>query len=233
MLTLCDGFESAARGALPDAATWSVGGPNCFDNSGKAVIDDTQAHGGKQSVRIDPGSSYCGHAFIINSAVASMGPVVYGRFYVRLAQALGDQHVTLVSMHDAIESTDSNAQELRMGGQSGIVMWNRSKDDATLPSLSPTGIAASVKLPAATWTCVEFGMDSSMGTLQTWINGTAVPGLMLDTVQTPDIDASWLGSMPTWVPKVTDLKIGWESYGGTSNTVWIDDVALATRRIGC
>jgi len=230
---LCDGFESAVAGAAPDAALWTVGGPNCFDNSGKAVIDNAQAHSGTQSVRIDPGSSYCGHAFIINRAVADMGPVVYGRFYVRLAQAFGDQHVTIVSMHDAIESTDSNAQELRMGGQSGIAMWNRSKDDATLPSLSPTGIAASVKLPAAAWVCVEFGLDSSMGTLQTWINGNAVTGLMLDKAQTPDIDANWLGSMPTWVPKVTDLKIGWESYGGTTNTVWIDDVALGTRRIGC
>jgi len=92
---------------------------------------------------------------------------------------------------------------------------------------------ASVKLPAAAWVCVEFGLDSSMGTLQTWINGNAVTGLILDKAQTPDIDANWLGSMPTWVPKVTDLKIGWESYGGTTNTVWIDDVALGTRRIGC
>jgi len=210
-----------------------VGGPNCFDGSGKAVIDNTQAHGGKQSVRIDPGTSYCGHAFIINQAVAALGPVVYARFYLRLAQVLGDPHVTIVSLHDAVGSADGSVQDLRMGGQSSILMWNRSKDDATLPSLSPTGIAASVKLPAATWTCVEFALDSSQGTMQTWINGSAVAGLNLDGVQTPDIDASWLASNPTWVPKVTDLKIGWESYGGTTNTVWIDDVALGTSRVGC
>ena len=210
-----------------------MSGPNCFDGTGKAVIDNTQSHSGSQSVRIDPGPNYCGHAFIVNPAIATLGPVVYARFYVRLAQVLGDQHVTIASLHDAVESTDSSTQDLRMGGQSGILMWNRSKDDATLPSLSPTGIAASVKLPAATWTCVEFGLDSSMGSMRTWINGTAVAGLALDTTPTPDIDASWLGSMPAWVPRVTDLKIGWESYGGTSNTVWIDDVALGTSRVGC
>lgn len=232
-MTLCESFETGTAGAAPDANTWSVGGPNCFDGTGKAVIDNTQAHSGGRSVRIDPGTSYCGHAFIINQAVASMGPVVYARFYVRLAQVLGDPHVTLVSMHDAIASTSSSVQDLRMGGQSSILMWNRSKDDATLPSLSPTGIAASVKLPAATWTCIEFGLDSAMGTMQTWVNGNLVAGMALDTVQTPDIDASWLGSMPTWVPKVSDLKIGWESYGGSTNTVWIDDVALGTSRVGC
>jgi hypothetical protein len=210
-----------------------VSGPNCFDGSGKAVIDGTQAHTGSKSVRIDPGTSYCGHAFIINQAVASMGPVVYARFYMRLAQVLGDPHVTIVSLHDAAASTASSSQELRMGGQSSILMWNRSKDDATLPSLSPVGIAASVKIPALTWTCVEFGLDSAKGTMQTWVNGTAVAGLQMDAVKTADIDANWINSIPTWVPSVTDLKIGWESYGGTTNTVWIDDVALGTSRIGC
>jgi hypothetical protein len=162
-----------------------------------------------------------------------MGPVVYGRFYVRLAQVLGDSHVTFASLHDVVSSTGSSAQDLRMGGQSSILMWNRSQDDATLPTLSPTGIAASVKLPALTWTCIEFGLDSSQRTMQTWVNGNLVAGLAMDTVQTPDIDANWLASSPAWVPKVSDLKIGWESYGGGSNTVWIDDVALGTSRVGC
>ena len=232
-MALCEDFESSTAGAVPNTAVWSVGGPNCFDGSGKAVIDSTQAHTGTRSVRIDPGSNYCGHAFIINNKVASMGPVVYGRFYLRLAQALGDPHVTIMSMHDAVESTDSNAQDLRMGGQSGILMWNRSKDDATLPSLSPVGIAMSVKLPTATWTCVEFGLDADMGTMQTWVDGKAVAGLQLDGTATADVDASWLGSRPSWRPKITDLKLGWEAYGGASNTVWIDDVALHTSRIGC
>ena len=33
--------------------------------------------------------------------------------------------------------------------------------------------------------------------------------------------------------QVTDLKLGWEAYGGNGNTVWLDDVALHTSRIGC
>jgi hypothetical protein len=218
---------------VPNPALWSVGGPNCFDGSGKATIDAAVSHGGKQSVRIDPGSSYCGHAFIINTKVASMGSVVYGRFYIRLATALGDPHVTFMSMHDAIESVDGSMQDLRMGGQSGILMWNRSKDDATLPSLSPTGISLSAKMPAATWTCIEFGLNSAMGTMQTWVNGTAVAALQLDSTQTADIDQAWLASRPSWKPQVTDLKLGWEAYGGNGNTVWLDDVALHTSRIGC
>jgi len=161
-----------------------------------------------------------------------MGPVVYGRFFMRLANVLTDSHVSFFAMHDAVESTNS-AEDLRMGGQSGILMWNRSKDDATLPSLSPAGIGMSVKLPAATWTCIEFGLDGNKGTLQTWVDGKAVPGLQVDGTPTPDVDAAWLSGRPMWKPKVTDIKLGWEGYGGTLNTVWIDDVALHTSRIGC
>jgi hypothetical protein len=69
--------------------------------------------------------------------------------------------------------------------------------------------------------------------MQTWVDGKAVAGLQLDGTATADVDASWLNSRPAWRPKITDLKLGWEAYGGTSNTVWIDDVALHTSRIGC
>ena len=106
-MTLCDDFESTAAGAVPDTARWSVGGPNCFDGSGKATIDGAVSHGGTRSVRIDPGSSYCGHAFIISPTVATMGPVVYGRFYIRLAQTLGDPHVTIMSMHCLLYTSPS------------------------------------------------------------------------------------------------------------------------------
>ncbi|MEU0152180.1 hypothetical protein [Micromonospora fulviviridis] len=29
----------------------------------------------------------------------------------------------------------------------------------------------------------------------------------------------------TWRPRLTDLKLGWESYGGAADTLWFDDVA--------
>ncbi|MFI7284947.1 hypothetical protein ACIBOV_32295 [Micromonospora chersina] len=41
----------------------------------------------------------------------------------------------------------------------------------------------------------------------------------------------WYGC--TWRPRPTDLKIGWESYGGAADTLWFDDVALGASRIGC
>lgn len=232
-LVLCDDFESASAGAAPDASRWSIGGPNCFSGAGQAVVDATQAHSGSQSVRITPGSDYCGHAFIQSSAISQLGNVRYGRFYIRLQAALTDAHVTFLSMRDANDSSDSHSEELRIGGQSGVLKWNRSKDDATLPTLSLVGISMSRALPAQTWTCIEFRIDQSTGQIQTWVDGVAPAGLQADGVATADVDQTWINQYPSWRPALTDLKLGWEAYGGATNTVWIDDVALGSQRIGC
>ena len=63
------------------------------------------------------------------------------------------------------------------------------------------------------------------------LDGAAITGLTADGVPTHDIDGQWYGR--TWRPALTDLKLGWESYGGASDTLWFDDVALGSSRIGC
>jgi hypothetical protein len=232
-LALCDDFESGTVGAVPDSARWAVGGPNCFSGSGKATVDGSVARSGSKSVRIDPGPDYCGHAFIETAAINTLGAVRYGRFYIRLAKALDAAHVTFLSMRDANDVSGTQSQELRLGGQSGIIKWNRSKDDATLPTLSPQGIAMSLPLPANTWTCVEFKFDQTDGTIQTWVNGVAPAGLQQDGVATADVDQTWLAQINNWRPNLNLMRLGWEAYGGQTNTVWIDDVALGSTRIGC
>jgi hypothetical protein len=59
-----------------------------------------------------------------------------------------------------------------------------------------------------------------------------VTGLIIDGTSTPDIDAQWL-RRPDWRPDLSDLKLGWESYSGQAMTLWFDDVAIGTQRVGC
>lgn len=180
-------------------------------------------------MRVDGKGGYCNHVFVVNTAaVATLGNAFYGRFYVRPAMAQGNGHTTFMTMHDNIENKD-----LRMGGQSQILMWNRESDDATLPVLSPTGISKSVALAANQWSCVEFHVDGTASTIQTWVNGTEVTGLVVDGTATPDIDQAWINQKPNWKPTLVDFKLGWEDYAGQDMTLWFDDVALASARIGC
>jgi hypothetical protein len=94
-------------------------------------------------------------------------------------------HVTFAAMRDNADG----GRDLRIGGQNGRLQWNRESDDQTLPVQSPNGVAMSVALPTNTWTCVEFMVNGSNGFMQTWVNGTEVPGLHEDGVPTPDIEA--------------------------------------------
>lgn len=222
----CDSFEDQP-GSVP-SGRWSTDTPNC-SGTGTAVIDATAAHTGGKSARINGGSTYCNHVFIADTAdLAAAGPDIFVRFWMMHTTPLPTSHVTFLAMNDsAAGNTD-----LRLGGQNGALMWNRQSDDATLPDQSPAGVAQSALLPVNTWECIEFEVSSASGHISTWVNGTSVPGLTEDGVPTPDIDDQWL-SNPSWRPHLTDLKLGWEDYAGATDTLWFDDVALSSARIGC
>ena len=76
-------------------------------------------------------------------------------------------------------------------------------------------------------------VNGGNGQMQTWVNGTEVPGLHEDGVATADVDSQWVASRPSWRPALADFRIGWESYGVGADTLWFDDVAVGSSRIGC
>lgn len=130
-------------------------------------------------------------------------------------------------MPDSAEGTNKH---LRFGGMDQIMIYNRESDDATLPDLSPQGIATSANLPAGSWQCVEYHLGSD-GTIETWLNDVAIPGLTVKSGVTNANSAGWTRS--AFIPKITGVYFGWESYGGDSNTFWYDDIAISSSRVGC
>ena len=120
-------------------------------------------------------------------------------------------------------------KHLRVSGQMEIIEYNRESDDATLPDLSPNGVASSVGLPTDTWECFEYHLGSD-GTIETWLNGKEVPGLTVGPGITNSNANGWGSS---YKPKIQGVYFGWESYSGTTDTFWYDDVAIASTRIGC
>ncbi len=228
-LALSDGFETAAPGGPPDPSLWTVASVDC-SGAGKLAIDGTVAHRGSHSVRVDGGGGYCDHVFLGNaSAVAAIGKQLYARFFVQLGTALGQGHTTFAAMKD----DDDGGKDVRMGGQEGILMYNRESDDATLPTLSPAGIAMSLSpMTSPTWTCIEIHIDESAGTIDTWVNDHEVAGLVENGTATPDGSSEWL-RVANWKPSLSNFRLGWESYAGQTMTLWFDDVAISSGRIGC
>lgn len=223
----CETFEDPEHAGALDPSRWAVVTPNC-SGTGAVAVDAEVAHGGTRSLRVNGGAGYCNHVFAAPTAEAlAPSDPLHVRFYVRFEQALGASHVTFLAMRDAAEGKD-----LRMGGQSEILMWNRESDDATLPELSPAGIALSVKPAPSTWLCVELMIDAGKRELRTSVDGEPVPGLVVQGEPTQDIDGQWQNK-PDWQPRIEDLKLGWESYGDAANTLWFDDVAVSDAPLGC
>jgi hypothetical protein len=224
----CDDFENQT-GSNPWGA-WQVSYPNCH-GTGTVTLDQTVAYNGKSSMRVDGHNGYCNHAFIgLQNAFKGLGTDLHVRFFVRHTTALPSGHVAFVAMQD----TNDGGKDLRMGGQSKALQWNRESDDVTLPVQSPAGVALSVPLPTNQWECIEFEVNETQQTMSTWLNGTKVQGLYLDNTPTPDVDAQWLNSRPNWHPALADLRLGWESYGaGGDDRLWFDDVAIGSQRLGC
>lgn len=224
-LPLCDDFEGAAVDGPPDETKWAVVQPDCGGGPATVTIDDTVSHSGQKSVRVEGGLDYCDHKFFADqNVIGTLGPEVFGRFYIRFADPIGQNHITFLSMKDE----NAGNKNLRMGGQGHVLMYNRETDDAVLPS----NFDQSLEPAALTWYCIEFRINGPDGEIETWIDGDEAPGLRVDGTPTDGVDNVWLQDND-WHPSLKDYRLGWESYSNQAMTVWFDDVALSTSRIGC
>lgn len=208
-----------------DETAWPTYALDC-SQGGKVSLDSTTAHSGTNSVRVDGAGGYCGHIFFGTTKVPSGD--VYVRTYLKASKALTDSHVSFITMPD---SAQGDKKHLRIGGQSKILMYNRETDDATLPDLSPQGIAASTALPTGSWQCFEYHLGAD-GSVETWLNNATVAGITASKTGAANPNAGqWTRS--TIVPKITAVYFGWESYGGDTNTFWYDDIVVSSTRVGC
>ncbi|KAI1382461.1 hypothetical protein F4677DRAFT_26431 [Hypoxylon crocopeplum] len=207
-----------------DQTAWPTYANDC-NQGGKVTLDSTTAHSGTNSIRVDGAGGYCGHMFVGTKSVPSGD--IYVRAYIKASKALTDSHVSFITMPDSAQGTNKH---LRIGGQSKILMYNRETDDATLPDLSPQGIAASTALPTGSWECFEYHLGTD-GTTETWLNGNVIDGLTVKPGVANSNAGQWQRS--TVKPKITAIYFGWESYGGDTNTFWFDDISVSSTRVGC
>jgi hypothetical protein len=242
-LALCDGFEGDTPGAPPDAGLWTVL-MGCNPNSTNAPtmggltvgVDGTVAHGGKNSLRVVGGDS-CGYYAVNTSAFVKLTTAsqVYARFFARFTGAPTMNHNGFVSMYSGTAtnflSTYSNSEQLRLGFQGSVVVWNYLSSDATLPDIDSMGEAQSAATHPNAWDCIEFHLDPNNGHIEFWINGTIVPGLSYDGTSTQGVSDNWHTGGPASL-SLKSFGLGWLGLNDQL-TAWFDDVALSSTRINC
>ncbi|KAK6351991.1 hypothetical protein TWF718_005140 [Orbilia javanica] len=207
-----------------DQSKWAIYAPDC-NQGGSVSLDSSTAHSGSKSIKITGAGGYCGHIFVGTKQIPAGD--VYVRAWVKASNALTSSHVTFITMPDSSLGTNKH---LRIGGQNSILMYNRETDDATLPDLSPQGVAASTALPTGSFQCFEYHIGTD-GTIETWLNGNAISALTVGPGITNPNAQQWTRS--SYSPKLTGIYFGWESYGGDTNTLWYDDIVIGSSRVGC
>jgi hypothetical protein len=228
-MVLCDDFESDTVGSAPNATRWdSFTGMYSADS---VAVDSSQHHGGSKSVKVvSAGGDAWGPLFTNTSAFSQLTGAVYGRFWVYANAALPSTHQAFMTLALSAMAAMPSAQikGVEVTGQSpsgpGLLTWNY--NDSLLPDVYNF---KSVTLPSQTWACFEFHTDATTGTIEAWLDGTH-----LDTMSLPnDAGAKWTGSPPPLPLRLFGMGLGWMAFNGAPMTLWFDDVALDSSRIGC
>ena len=242
-LALCDNFDSQTAGSGPDSSLWTMIGAKTCSTQGTPwpfAVDSTQWHSAPNSMKVSGGDS-CGPLMVNTSAFGKLtGGEVYGRFYMRLSDtSMMFDHAFMMALGLSSATIDPGNQDTFLqlasegaGNATNVFMWQTS-DGNILPDKNATGGAASTYPPANTWTCVEFHTSKATGALETWVNGSAVSGLTYipnTTAKTSGVNDQWKAPSP-FTPM--SIAFGWTVFSGESLTIWFDDIAVSSTRIGC
>ncbi len=201
--------------------------------AGSGITTDDAAHG-THALKAVGGPGFTDAVWLTNTSLFPITPnQLYVRFYVKLMTALVDSHTTFA----VVDGTGGGASgstltEVRMGGQFSYLVANLELNDAQRRSGGNAGDperAPGVPLTANTWYCMEILYDGITPSMRTWLNGNEIVNLAV-------LQASDWSSTPStaqWMPTMAHLKLGWQSYGNSADTVFLDDVAVSHNRIGC
>jgi hypothetical protein len=233
-----DGFESGTTGMQPpgwdNLIAYNKNGANPSGTT-LALTDTMHVHGGTKAVHFHGDSN---PAQLVKALDAGMTKL-YIRVWVYMTRKLGQQtstsanHETLIALRSAPGSVN---QEVRFGEIKGAVGVNEVDTDNISPTMDKWHQATGPVVPADTWVCLEvaFLADSSPNTLKSWLGGTTlydVTGNGTDQWQNGAMPATWVAKHFGGAP--SEIVIGWQSFSGAMNDVWMDDLVLSTSPIGC
>ncbi|MFI7549294.1 hypothetical protein ACIBQ2_06070 [Micromonospora sediminimaris] len=221
-MLFCEDFERLPRGGA-STLDWGIDTRN-----GTLTVE--RARRGNQVLHIHTVDN--GRAFLRVDDFAAPGNRFYGRMRLRVdAFPTGPDwaHFTLV------EATGTGSSEIvrPIGGQYAPtvpgIFWGVGADGG--PTGDWTNWRESAPVVEDTWQCFEWQLDPADNRVAVWIDGVANPELTASTTEHGGND------VPFVLPTVNTVKIGWQLYqGGTTPgefDLWIDDIALSTRRLGC
>ncbi|HET6283696.1 MAG TPA: hypothetical protein VFH73_22265 [Polyangia bacterium] len=221
----CDDFEGNAVGAAP--AMWTVDiGPA---GAGTVRIDTAHVFSGTKSLHITvmPRMDH-NRAFITRMLPTLPDNTFYGRMMTWVvATPTPNVHWDNIRAQGFFPGTMNDGQYNYGGGQvSGNLManyWTRAAD---------CWKKSERRLPTGKWTCIEWLYDGAHDEMHYWLDGEEIADLAVPQKGDGCIQAG----VNMWrAPPFQKLSLGW--YNAQPSPIpiemWMDDVGIDTKRIGC
>lgn len=227
--SVCDGFEDYVTAQPTGPWTVATSGTNV-----KVAMDETRAFSGKRSVKLSmPGTSNYQRAFI--GLTGQPFPLANNQFYGRMmfyAAALPTNvHWTFVTGEGPVAAQSISNAQVRYGGFTNKLLMANYDAAPQAPDCWQNSTKA---MPEAKWVCLEWQFDGNTNTQRLWLDGQSIADLTVagkgQSCIANTLQGNWY-----FPQKFERVYVGYESYqaDATPRTVWIDDVAIASERLGC
>lgn len=235
-LIINDDFESGAAGEVPPG--WqTVLGYGLIDHSrtpdagSSAEIDNSKAHSGSNSVKVSTSTAQAPH-FIFQELPSGMSSI-YVRTWMYSSVQLGGGSAGSDGDHAHFLGTlqtpgFDDGESLRFGPVKKAYLGGFIPKPTDTGSINQTAHS----IPANKWTCVEWAAvkNSSFDKMYAWVDGTEVLSAEGNNDWSNGAKANFVNANATKY-----ISFGWRQFGGGANvsSIWFDDIAVGTERIGC
>jgi hypothetical protein len=239
-LIFTEDFEAHTMGALP-GAPWSEA---TFKSGAVIQVDGAHPFSGRQALHIlTPRGARYRRGYV---ALHLKGPApeamsgMFGRAMVFLDAAPvalpGAPPVHWTLLQGEGRSADDRYNSIyRLGveGKDGLALM--ANFETTPPVTTDCKQPSPLALPVRRWTCVEWHMEVASNEMEFWIDGRKIVHVAgrakaANACRGHDLAGEWRAP-----PKFDSFYIGFERYADSANDqdLWVDDVAMSKRRVGC
>jgi hypothetical protein len=185
---------------------------------GTIAIDTVHAHSGAHALHATTDESVPGEQAFGNTLMAGWqqglpGPptTVYVRIYVFPSSSVAG----FEGFGELVEPDETGYL---------ASLWMGSSGYGWMQNVSPEFYKTPSPLPSNKWTCVEWELDEASATGRVWVDGQEVPGL---TQSLPSFAMNLIEIGQRVSPNPDELA------AGQTNDLWLDDVVVDVRRVGC
>jgi hypothetical protein len=225
---ICEDFEATTEGEVPTGWT----------KQGEVGVATDQAKGGTKSLKV--GSAEKGERRIARSA-SELGAAHWGRLFYRVQLPVPAVNTGKNNGNTVIHSTLVGLTAAYPAGGTAEyrvldTIMNQSKKhnfiyNVQIQGGSEFGHETDYTYDYKdTWTCAEWQVDNTAKSYTLYIDDMDVTGVKV--VADKAVDGGNAANLPAGF---TQMNIGWYNYqaGDGGFTVWIDDIAMSSTRVGC